>query len=123
QLGARKGHDCWDGLAKLTMPTLICSGLHDLMARPEASRAMAKRIPGALLRWYDGAHGFQMECPTFYDDVAAFLRGEKLPPNGLERFNEAGYPPCCVCCAGGGRCGAGLGAAESRPECRRLLGV
>jgi len=90
QIGARKGHDCWDGLAKLNMPTLICSGLHDLMARPEASRAMAKRIPGAKLRWYDGAHGFQLECPAFFDDVARFVRGEALAPNGLERFDEAG---------------------------------
>jgi 3-oxoadipate enol-lactonase len=89
QLGARKGHDAWDGLAKLNIETLVCAGLHDRMARPESSRAMAERIPGALLRWYDGAHGFQLECPDFYDDVTRFLRGEKLAPNGLERFNEA----------------------------------
>jgi 3-oxoadipate enol-lactonase len=89
QLGARKGHDAWDGLAKLNIETLVCAGLHDLMARPEASRALAKRIPGAKLRWYDGGHGFQLECPDFYDDVTRFLHGEALAPNGLERFDEA----------------------------------
>jgi 3-oxoadipate enol-lactonase len=89
QIGARKGHDTWDALPALRVETLICSGLHDRMARPEASRAMAGRIPGARLRWYDGAHGFQLECPGFYDDVTRFLRGEALAANGLERFNEA----------------------------------
>lgn len=89
QIAARKGHDRWDALVDLRVETLVCAGLHDRMARPEASRAMAARIPGALLRWYDGAHGFQLECPAFYEDVTAFLRGEKLAPNGLERFNEA----------------------------------
>jgi 3-oxoadipate enol-lactonase len=89
QIAARKDHDRWDALAGVTAPTLVCAGLHDRMARPESSRAMAERIPGAQLRWYDGAHGFQLECPDFYDDVTRFLRGEKLAPNGLERFDEA----------------------------------
>jgi 3-oxoadipate enol-lactonase len=73
QLAARAGHDCWDALPRVTHETLVCGGLHDGQAPRDAVKALALRLPNATLRWYAGGHAFSIECPEFWDDVAAFV--------------------------------------------------
>lgn len=80
QLGARIGHDAWEGLAALPHATLVCAGVFDLLAPAANARAMAARIPNAVLRFYKGGHGFLVEAPEFFEDVIAHCRGEALAP-------------------------------------------
>ena len=75
QLAARAAHDCWDALPGLTHETLVCGGLYDGQAPRAAVKNLAQRLPNATLRWYPGGHAFSMECPAFWDDVAAFVVG------------------------------------------------
>lgn len=80
QLEARRHHDAWDGLGRIPHETLVCAGVFDRLASPANARNLASRIPHATLRFYRGGHGFLVECPDFYEDVVAFLNGEKLEP-------------------------------------------
>lgn len=73
QLQARAGHDVWDSLPSLDVPTLICAGRYDDLAAPAAQEAMAGRIPGAELRWYEGGHLFLLEDRAAFADIIAFL--------------------------------------------------
>ena len=73
QLQARAGHDVWDRLPDITAPTLICAGRYDDLAGPAAQEAMASRIPGAALRWYEGGHMFLLEDRAAFADIIAFL--------------------------------------------------
>lgn len=73
QLQARAGHDVWDALPNLAMPTLICAGRHDDLAPPSSQEALAGRIPGAELRWYEGGHLFLLEDRQAFADIIAFL--------------------------------------------------
>lgn len=84
QLEARRGHDAWEGLAKLTHPTFVAAGAFDLLAPAQNSRNLAARIPNATLRFYRGGHGFLVEQPEFLDDVIAFLRYQELAPRSEE---------------------------------------
>lgn len=73
QLQARAGHDVWDRLPEIEAPTLICAGRHDDLAPPAAQEAMASRIRGAELRWYEGGHMFLLEDRAAFADIIAFL--------------------------------------------------
>lgn len=75
QLAARADHDCWDALPRIASQTLVCGGLYDDQAPRAAVTNLAARIPNATLRWYPGGHAFSIECPAFWDDVAAFCTG------------------------------------------------
>ena len=76
QLAARAGHDCWSRLPRITHETLVCGGLHDGQAPREAVKNLASRLPHVTTRWYPGGHAFQIECPDFWKDVAAFFAGD-----------------------------------------------
>lgn len=76
QLAARAAHDCWDRLGRITHETLVCGGLYDGQASRDAVKNLASRLPHATLRWYPGSHAFQIECPDFWKDVAAFFVGD-----------------------------------------------
>lgn len=76
QLGARRGHDVWDRLARITCPTLVASGSHDGIAPPANGAAIASRIPGAQLRTYEGGHLFFLQDAAAYPDIVEFLGGD-----------------------------------------------
>ncbi|HEY9219307.1 MAG TPA: hypothetical protein VIO94_14755, partial [Phenylobacterium sp.] len=59
-------------------PTLIAAGRYDGIARPETQERMAGRIPGAVLRWFEGGHLFMMQDRSAGPTMAAFLNGEPL---------------------------------------------
>ncbi len=75
QIAARADHDCWDALPRITHDVLVCGGLYDGQAPRDAVKNLASRLPHATLRWYTGGHGFYIECPDYWDDVAAFVVG------------------------------------------------
>jgi 3-oxoadipate enol-lactonase len=76
QLEARRSHDVWDRLPRITAPTLVMSGRHDGIAPVANSVAIASRISGAVHRSYDGGHAFLFQDPTAWSDALAFLGGE-----------------------------------------------
>lgn len=73
QLEARRHHDVWDRLERITAPTLVAGGRYDGLAPFANSEAIASRIPGAELRAYDGGHAFFVQDPQAFPDVIAFL--------------------------------------------------
>lgn len=73
QLSARRGHDVWDRLHRITCPTLVASGRYDGIAPPENGAAIASRIPGAELRLYEGGHAFFAQDPQAFRDVLDHL--------------------------------------------------
>jgi pimeloyl-ACP methyl ester carboxylesterase len=48
----------WDALARLTTPTLVTGGRSDPVVPPANARVTARRIPGARLELFAGAHAF-----------------------------------------------------------------
>ena len=75
QLAARAGHDTWDRIGDLRAETLICAGRYDGIAPMAIQMAMARRMPFAALRAYEGGHLFLKQDPRAYTDIAAFLDG------------------------------------------------
>ncbi len=73
QLLARAGHDVWDRLPHITCPTLVASGLFDLIAPPANGAAIASQIPGATFAEFDGGHAFFVQDDTAWPAVYAFL--------------------------------------------------
>lgn len=64
QLGARRGHDTWQRLPDLKMPASVFAGRYDTVATPEVQRRLAKRIPGAGYREFEGGHLFFVQDPS-----------------------------------------------------------
>jgi pimeloyl-ACP methyl ester carboxylesterase len=73
QLEARRHHDVWDRLPRVTAPTLVQSGRYDGIAPVANSEAIASRDPGAEHRTYDGGHAYLYQDPTAWPDAIAFL--------------------------------------------------
>jgi len=73
QLEARRHHDVWDRLDRISCPTLVAGGRYDGIAPPANSEAIARRIPNAELRMYEGGHAFFGQDRTALPDVLAFL--------------------------------------------------
>lgn len=76
QLQARANHDVYDRLPQLRIPVFVCGGRYDGIAPPENSRALAQCIPGAVLDFFEGGHGFLREDPRALESVIAFLHGQ-----------------------------------------------
>jgi 3-oxoadipate enol-lactonase len=76
QLEARRDHDVWDRLDRISCPTLVQAGRYDGIAPPVNSEAIASRISGARLELYDGGHAFPYQDPRAWRDLEGFLRGE-----------------------------------------------
>ncbi len=77
QLEARRHHDTWERLPSLRIPTLVCAGCYDGIAPPQAQQALARRIPGARLAWFEGGHRFFQRDPTAWSTITAFLSGRE----------------------------------------------
>jgi len=75
QMEARRGHDVWDRLDRVTAPTFVAFGRYDPIAPPANATAIASRIPGAELHGYEGGHAFFVQDPVALPDVRDFLTG------------------------------------------------
>ena len=83
QLEARRHHDVWDRLDRITCTTLIQAGAFDGTAPPANSAAIASRIAGSVLRYYLGGHAFLFQDSRALADVVAFLTDQALSdPSG-----------------------------------------
>ncbi|MFH1058181.1 MAG: alpha/beta fold hydrolase [Pseudomonadota bacterium] len=110
QLGARIGHDTFDRLPQLAMPTLVCGGLFDGVAAPPVLAALAAAIPGARLELFQGGHQFLDQDPRAWQRVLGFLAeaqgllagmawAEGLPAGwGPEGLALAALGRAAVCC-------------------------
>jgi pimeloyl-ACP methyl ester carboxylesterase len=75
QLEARRQHDVWDRLAKITCPTLVACGRYDGIAPLSNGEGIASRVPDAELRVYEGGHAFFVQDRAALPEVMAFLAG------------------------------------------------
>lgn len=75
QAEARRHHDVWDRLPRVTCPTLVGAGRYDGIAPLSNSEAIASRIPNAELRVYDGGHAFFAQDARAFPEVFDFLAG------------------------------------------------
>jgi 3-oxoadipate enol-lactonase len=73
QLAARAEHDTWDRLPAISCPVLVTGGRHDGIAKPEVVTALASRIPGAQLDFFEGGHLFMLEDKNTYPAMVDFL--------------------------------------------------
>jgi 3-oxoadipate enol-lactonase len=73
QLAARAHHDTWDRLPAVACPVMVMGGRHDGIARPETVTALAGRIAGAQLRFFESGHLFMLEDRDAYPAMVEFL--------------------------------------------------
>jgi pimeloyl-ACP methyl ester carboxylesterase len=73
QVVARRGHDVWARLGRITAPTLVACGAYDGVAPRSNSEAIAGRLPDAELRCYEGGHLFVYQDPQALPDITEFL--------------------------------------------------
>ncbi len=73
QLEARRHHDTFDRLDRISAPTLICGGHYDGSAKPESQHAMAGQIAGAEVVLFDGGHLFIAQDKTAYSTIIDWL--------------------------------------------------
>jgi 3-oxoadipate enol-lactonase len=76
QLGARRYHDVFDRLGRISCPTLVAAGRHDGIAPLANSEAIAAAVPGAVLRVFEGGHAFFAQDAAAFPEVVAFLAAE-----------------------------------------------
>jgi 3-oxoadipate enol-lactonase len=51
----------------------VAGGRHDGTAKPDVVRALAGRIPGARLSFFEGGHLFMLEDKSAYPAMLKFL--------------------------------------------------
>jgi pimeloyl-ACP methyl ester carboxylesterase len=73
QLEARRHHDVFDRLGKITCPTFVAAGRFDGIAPLANSEAIVRKVPGATLHVYDGGHAFFGQDPHALPEVIDFL--------------------------------------------------
>jgi 3-oxoadipate enol-lactonase len=73
QLEARRGHDTWDRLGSLRVPTLVVAGRFDGIAELAVVTGLAGAIPGARLEIHDGGHAFLYGAPQAWARIGDFL--------------------------------------------------
>ncbi len=87
QLQAAMGHDTWDALPSIAVPTLVVHGDADLLIPTANGVLLAERIPGARLVLVPGAgHMLQADGgDVVRDAVLPFLAGASRPPVAVAR--------------------------------------
>jgi pimeloyl-ACP methyl ester carboxylesterase len=78
QLEARRHHDVVDRLGRISCPTLVACGRYDGIAPMVNSQAIAERVPGAVLRAYEGGHAYFAQDAEALPDIVAFIDGADL---------------------------------------------
>jgi pimeloyl-ACP methyl ester carboxylesterase len=73
QLEARRHHDVWDRLDRVTCPTLVAAGRWDGIAPVANSEAIAARVADAELRVYEGGHAFFAQDRRALPETIEFL--------------------------------------------------
>lgn len=73
QLEARRHHDVWDRLPRITCRTLVMSGHYDGIAPVENGAAITGQLKRAEHRIYDGGHHFFIQDPQALPEMAFFL--------------------------------------------------
>jgi 3-oxoadipate enol-lactonase len=73
QLAARRDHDTWDRLDRITCPTFVCGGRYDGIAPPANAERLAAAIPGATLELFEGGHLFLLQDGAAWPAIMAFL--------------------------------------------------
>jgi pimeloyl-ACP methyl ester carboxylesterase len=73
QLEARRHHDVWDRLDRITSPTLVACGRFDGQAPMANSEALHGRIASSELRVYGGGHMFAFQDRRALPEIVAFL--------------------------------------------------
>ena len=73
QLAARRTHDVFERLPRITCPTLVASGRYDGIAPPANGAAIASQVPGADFRLFEGGHLFVMQDPAAIPEIVDFL--------------------------------------------------
>jgi pimeloyl-ACP methyl ester carboxylesterase len=73
QLEARRHHDTFDRLSRITCPTLVMAGRFDGLAPVANSEAIVSQIPGAQLELFDGGHMFLRQDPRSLGLAVEFL--------------------------------------------------
>lgn len=73
QLEARKDHDTYDRLDRITAPTLVAAGRYDGIAPVANSEALVRRIPDARLEVFDGGHLFLLQDRAAWTAIVDFL--------------------------------------------------
>jgi len=74
QFEARKSHDTFDRLCKVTHPVYITAGRYDGIAPPINQQALLRALPNARLDMFEGGHLFLMQDPSAFAQIDAFLR-------------------------------------------------
>lgn len=80
QLEARKDHDTWDRLDRITAPTLVAAGRYDGIAPVANSEALVERIPDARLDVFEGGHLFLLQDRRAWSVILEFLGVPAAPP-------------------------------------------
>lgn len=75
QLEARREHDTWERLHRISCPTLVCAGRHDDIAPPANAQALASRIRGSQIALFDGGHLFMIQDRTAMPAMIEFVAG------------------------------------------------
>lgn len=75
QMDARRHHDVYERLPRITCPTFVGSGRYDGIAPPANGEAIAAQIAGAQFRVYEGGHAYLHQDRRGFPDVIEFLLG------------------------------------------------
>lgn len=73
QLAARAEHDTFERLSRIQLPTLLCAGRYDGIAPLPNMESMARVMPNAELRVYEGGHPFMIQDRRAYADIIGWL--------------------------------------------------
>jgi 3-oxoadipate enol-lactonase len=75
QLEARRHHDVYDRLPRITCPTLVASGRFDGIAPVPNSEAIARQVADSVLHVFEGGHAFIAQDPAAFPAILEFLEG------------------------------------------------
>ncbi len=73
QLEARRHHDVWDRLGRVTCPTFVAAGRFDGIAPVANSEAIVGAVAGATLHVYEGGHAFFAQDGRALPEIIEFL--------------------------------------------------
>ena len=76
QIEARQGHDTYNRLPQLNMPTLICGGRYDGVAPVDNQEALLRQISTAQMALFEGGHLFFTQDPRAFPQMIAFFKDE-----------------------------------------------
>jgi len=74
QLDARRRHDTFDRLSRITAPSYLCGGRFDGIAPPENMEALQAGIPNSQLEFFEGGHLFLMQDREAFPRIIEFAK-------------------------------------------------